>query len=810
MATTTHNDLTASLTVSPTNTMEGQVNILGRVKNTMTAQYQIMPDLPALLKVSPTNIMSGQVNIEPPPSETKELEAVMDAMLREARPTLNYGTTATISVGYKLSEDGRYRGLFRFDLSSIPTDVTIDKAYLRLRTPGDHAVAQDIEVYGVKESWVETGVTWKSHPEIDFSPLDTKTVEPGAECVELDITNIVADWYQGTRENHGLLVKASPETRDQLIRFYAREYGNSAYSPTLVVTYLLPAKAESSWLSGSLEVYRPYELGSDDIEANLNVFQNLAEDDLPASFTIVGEEAADFSGSLGVARPDQSSSLTVPHHDDLTSSLAVRVTEERGLNASVVVSKPDIPSKLGVTHHDDLTTSLSVRKTLAEDLEATLAVRQSTNNDLSVSINVVNGPNDLAGHIRVLSGFLASNLYIAHTEDFPGSLEVPLHPGSKYLRASITARTTGNGDLGASISVINGPNDLPASIQVASGNLASELDVKVFDEIDATLGVSDYDDLDASLTVRQRESADFTGTLSTFGGPNDLTATLRVISDWMRASILVVHSDSENLEMHLTARQKDISELTSTMIVGEPSSDLPGTISVEDYEILPATLTVEQFNTHHVDGQITVRQTEPGDLEASLAVTEPEDLPATISVGEPTAADLAASLYVMRPEILPGWLIVHKGWDLLSSLTVAEHASLAATITVKRHRNIPGYLAVRRSNVDDMVASLTVSRPEADGKVVVSRGSQPGIITVRQTAADDLTATLQVSQVNMDSGLAVTRRSLTGSITVEGAYHNADLRTTLTVESWQGFVDELYDLLPPVLKIDPKVINNDG
>lgn len=840
-------DLSASITVNPTNTMEGQVNILQRFKNTMTAQYQVMPDLPASLTVNPTNTMDGQVNIEPPPRETQELEAIKDAMLRETRPTLNYGTTTTISVGYQLSEDGRYRGLFQFDLSSIPADVTIEKAYLRLRTPGSHDVAQDIAVYGVKNSWVETGVTWKSHPEIDSSPLDTQTAEPGKAYVELDVTSIVAEWYRGTRENHGLLVKASPETRDQLIQFYAREYGDPAHSPTLVVTYILPVYSDGSWIDSSITVHRDYVIDSNDLSATLDVFAYLDDNDLSASVAVQEHATSDVDSRIAVSTPDLSSSATVPYHNDLGASISARVTAEDDLAASIIASKPDLPSQIGVAHHDDLIATLGVRAPGSADLPATINARQTTRADLNAEIKAINGPNDLAGTITVTGGFFRATLFVSYTEDLPASLEVPLHLGSKYLWASIAVRVEKAANLEASASVVNGPNDIPSTIRVASGNLGGSLDVTKTKDLEAVLAVTDYENIPGTIAVRQTTAEDFDGSISVYGGPNDLPAEVRVISDWMRASIAVRYPGYDVLEMSMTARQLDISELESTLQVGSPGSEIPGNISVVYCNDLPATITARRWGESNIDGSISARQTEDvsisghltvkqedasdlpsdldvevwdenhvygyiavrrddgrADLNAQLGVKTTDDLSASINVGEVEAGDLVSSLFVMRGEILPAWLTVHRGWDLASTLTVTEHDSIDGSVSVKRYRQIPGYLRVRRTVEDDIAGDIAVTKPELASKFVVSRGSQPGSIVVRQDEDSDLRATAVISQPNLGSRVGISRRALPATITVEAPYETKDLHSTITVVSWRAFVDELYDLLPPVLKKDPK------
>ena len=277
-------NMTSSITINPVNTMDGQVNIVGPFRNTMAIEYAVVPDLPASLTINPGNVMDGVVNIEPPPTITRVLTAKQDAFLRASRPTLNYGTTTDLAIGYDANDDSRYRALVQFDLFEIPPDVVITEAFVRLRTPGSHHTAQDITAHRVDDEWVETGVTWAGMPSYQNEPATVATTEPGKAFVEWDIRKLVVDWLSGDIANYGLMLIAAPEIRNQLIHFYAREYGK--YGPQLIITYEAPVIPAGSYVTGTITVHQDYHHGHADFAGSLDVFQNFDYDDLTATISV--------------------------------------------------------------------------------------------------------------------------------------------------------------------------------------------------------------------------------------------------------------------------------------------------------------------------------------------------------------------------------------------------------------------------------------------------------------------------------------------------------------------------------------------
>jgi PEP-CTERM motif-containing protein len=85
------------------------------------------------------------------------------APIRSATPTTNNGTAASIRVGYDTTQ-GKTRGVFSFDLSSIPADAIIHSVSLMLDAFDANGATGfryvDLELFRLNTAIVENQVTW--------------------------------------------------------------------------------------------------------------------------------------------------------------------------------------------------------------------------------------------------------------------------------------------------------------------------------------------------------------------------------------------------------------------------------------------------------------------------------------------------------------------------------------------------------------------------------------------------------------------------------------------------------------------------
>ncbi|MCD4825726.1 MAG: DNRLRE domain-containing protein [Phycisphaerae bacterium] len=162
-----------------------------------------------------------------------------DTYVRISQPDTNFATDTTLRIQHG-DDSNRYRTYLQFDISGIPMGQTIDSATLSLYMFGGWGTATlDNNVYGVTESWGETGPTWNNPPAWNTTVRATRQMT-GTEAVgwkPWDITSLVQDWYDGTSTNYGMLIY-SPTYANSHTAFYSSdEATETTLRPKLDITY---------------------------------------------------------------------------------------------------------------------------------------------------------------------------------------------------------------------------------------------------------------------------------------------------------------------------------------------------------------------------------------------------------------------------------------------------------------------------------------------------------------------------------------------------------------------------------------------
>jgi hypothetical protein len=149
------------------------------------------------------------------------------------------------------------RGWIAFNVSSIPRNVWLQSATLRLRlwqkTTNQSGLGDPTgRIYGVyvlTQDWSGDKVNWVNQPSWTNYHSATSQVPPGQGgwngpliWMEWDVTSMVRDWQAGV-PNYGVVVKDTEENATLLYStqfFSSHQTPNQSYFPRLVVTYLNP------------------------------------------------------------------------------------------------------------------------------------------------------------------------------------------------------------------------------------------------------------------------------------------------------------------------------------------------------------------------------------------------------------------------------------------------------------------------------------------------------------------------------------------------------------------------------------------
>lgn len=184
--------------------------------------------------------------------------AVIDASVRQATPTSNFGTITTNDVASAAAANRRL--YVSFDLAQcrplIPATATIRLATLRLYITALPAACRTIDIFRVTSAWTESGITWNNQPfgttintPASGSATDSFTagavagcqnLTTGAYVVGVNPTTDVQAFVAGTATNFGWMlrddVEGSATARTQTTS--AKNLGTLAQAPQLIVTYV--------------------------------------------------------------------------------------------------------------------------------------------------------------------------------------------------------------------------------------------------------------------------------------------------------------------------------------------------------------------------------------------------------------------------------------------------------------------------------------------------------------------------------------------------------------------------------------------
>lgn len=166
-------------------------------------------------------------------------------------------------------ENEVFSGIVRFDVpSGLPSGVTLDVAFLRLEVAGRNAETtnHDVVVRTVTSSWTESGVTWDTRPSFSNNAVGAFDFQLCNSCLLTSdlLTNLAAEWLDGTTENHGLLLNAPDADSDPTFSVgYGTQHASSpAVQPGIRVEARSGGSAQSQLRSDQKKRPRGNDIGS--------------------------------------------------------------------------------------------------------------------------------------------------------------------------------------------------------------------------------------------------------------------------------------------------------------------------------------------------------------------------------------------------------------------------------------------------------------------------------------------------------------------------------------------------------------------
>ncbi|MFH1399346.1 MAG: LamG-like jellyroll fold domain-containing protein [Candidatus Woesearchaeota archaeon] len=183
--------------------------------------------------------------------------ATHDTYINLDNTTTNYDDAGNVRVGYKYKR----RGLFIFDISSLPAAATVSSAILRLYTEGWSGATASIDIgaHEVTSNWDETQATWVNRltatawgtqgGDFNSTAESTRTVNTVLQWWTWNITKMCKHWI--ATNNYGVLLY-HPGTLDT-DTFYFSDHEGASYHPELNITYRLQLNGEACTYGGDCQ-----------------------------------------------------------------------------------------------------------------------------------------------------------------------------------------------------------------------------------------------------------------------------------------------------------------------------------------------------------------------------------------------------------------------------------------------------------------------------------------------------------------------------------------------------------------------------
>jgi len=159
--------------------------------------------------------------------------ASADTYVDDHNPAAIHGTETTFISKYITGSGGNViDGLVKFDLSSIPSNMTVVSATLRLYANNIPAGNQFTQIYNTTSSWNESTI-WSDLPDYNYYNSAYTNIS-SVDYQYWDVRTLAQQQIAQPLTNYGFLVYAGPGST---ITFRSREYTGTSTDPELTVMY---------------------------------------------------------------------------------------------------------------------------------------------------------------------------------------------------------------------------------------------------------------------------------------------------------------------------------------------------------------------------------------------------------------------------------------------------------------------------------------------------------------------------------------------------------------------------------------------
>lgn len=525
------------------------------------------------LEVKPNNRMFGDYEMMEAPRITKPLTPVKDAFTRDSieYQSLNWGSEKRMMTGRDLSNlplIETFESFLEFDLTKgLGYNKLIEKATLRLYYANGSLDGVPLEFRVNNTYWSEMGITHINKPLPKEIITDKYTVNKTDRYIEIDLTDVVLRWYDGTLSNFGLSVHSNV---DIPVTFYTKE--NGVKQPTLFVKYID--------LSMSYTATR-YELdakmfiigrGFADLNSKMTVHSTVG---------LEWKEATLFVHKFGVPVPnDKNVNMTISR-PELHSTMFVYKKGTRQIDGSLVViksgvserpfniasTKPELHGQINLDPNAHLHATIQPKIFVDYDPNAHLESNMVVNKPIVRGFLEVKSHYDIQGTITIKPmaaderiGFIGVPIYVGDKSPVgrdDGDKAVVLWSSRPELDSTMFIFQVGEKSIDGFLKVYE-RTEVISEITGSRPELAAKLMGKVSQSIDATIYVRGSSFLDASLTVHHWNQIEGTLLVKAI---NQVDVEIAVSRPEIIGTIFRRYAADDDLRTIATIRQRDASDL---------------------------------------------------------------------------------------------------------------------------------------------------------------------------------------------------------------------------------------------------------
>jgi hypothetical protein len=171
---------------------------------------------------------------------TLEIPVSSDTFTTSGKPNNNWATDPNLRVGYNTAlGNGAERTFLFFDVSSIPSNATIQSAQLRAFLNGfspNGDAPMGLLARFLNSAWDPNTLTWNNYNPSWGAEIGVGQAPAATGWIQGNITDPVAQWVSGARVNNGILIQGD-ETPQQRERIFTALNANNGLHSRIVVTY---------------------------------------------------------------------------------------------------------------------------------------------------------------------------------------------------------------------------------------------------------------------------------------------------------------------------------------------------------------------------------------------------------------------------------------------------------------------------------------------------------------------------------------------------------------------------------------------